>query len=210
MPPIHCCHFLWQWWTPVLMKIPTHQIGAIVLAAGFGRRFGTTKQLATLPSGKTVLEQTLMNLSSATSNILLVTRAEISTNIEHLDINSCVFENAQQGMGASLAFGMSRIPDWEAVMICLGDMPFISAASYKKLLAAAETDRIIVPTLSSQIANPCIFGKHFYSELKQLQGDSGGRNIIKRHPSSVIAVPMTDHGLLRDVDTPADLIAPQA
>jgi molybdenum cofactor cytidylyltransferase len=189
------------------MKVPSHQIGAMVLAAGFSRRFGTSKQLARLPNGKTVLEQTLLNLSSVTSNILLVTRAEISPTTEHLGIKSCVCDNADQGMGASLAYGMTQIPDWEAVMICLGDMPFMSGDSYQKLLAAADADRIIVPTLGSQTANPCVFGQRFYSELKLLQGDSGGRSIIKRHPDSVIALPMTDQGLLQDIDTPADLAA---
>jgi molybdenum cofactor cytidylyltransferase len=116
-----------------------------------------------------------------------------------------VFDNAEDGMGASLAYAMEQIPDWDAVMVCLGDMPFISTASYTALLAAADTDTIVVPIVDSKAANPCVFGRRFFGELKQLQGDKGGRSIINRHPDSVRNLAMTDPGLLRDIDTPADL-----
>jgi molybdenum cofactor cytidylyltransferase len=187
------------------MTNPSHQTGAIVLAAGFGRRFGDTKQLARLPNGNTILEQTLLNLCSTTSAIVLVTRAEIKPRFDHFTLPICVFDDADQGMGASLAFAMTQIPDWDAVMVCLGDMPFISPASYIALMAAAESDSIIVPIVDSQAANPCVFGRRFFAELKQLQGDKGGRRIVNRHPEAVIELAMTDSGLLRDIDTPADL-----
>ncbi|MFT4863151.1 MAG: molybdenum cofactor cytidylyltransferase [Pseudohongiellaceae bacterium] len=183
----------------------TQQAGAIVLAAGFGRRFGKTKQLARLSNGNTVIEQTLLNLLSVTSNILVVTRAEIRPTLEHLKLPLCIFDNADQGMGASLAFAMSQIPNWNAAMICLGDMPFISAASYSALLGAADETHIIVPTIDSHIANPCVFGRRFFDELKKLQGDKGGRSVIDRHPDALVRLQMTDLGLLQDIDTPADL-----
>ncbi len=186
------------------------QTGAIVLAAGFGRRFGDTKQFARLSNGKTVLEQTLLNLLKATDNILVVTRAEIRPALEHLKLPICVFDNADQGMGASLAFALTQIPNWGAAMICLGDMPFIDAASYSALLDAADETRIIVPTVDSNIANPCVFGKRFFDELKQLQGDKGGRSVINRHPDALVRLQLTDPGLLQDIDTPADLTNLQA
>lgn len=192
------------------MTQTSRHFGAVVLAAGFGRRFGTTKQLARLNNGLSVLEQTLVNLSSATSNILLIIRAEIKPTVEHLKIPSCVFELADEGMGASLAFAMSQIPDWDGVMVCLGDMPFIQATSYKALLEAARNDRIIVPIVADHMANPCVFGNHFFDELKQLQGDKGGRSIIKKHPESIVKLSMTDQGLIQDIDTPADLACLQS
>ena len=183
------------------------QVGAIVLAAGFSRRFGNTKQLAPLGNGHTVLEQTLLNLNGATDKLLVVTRADIRPKIENLKLPICVFDHVDLGMGASLAYAMTQIPDWDAVMICLGDMPFIPSSCYRALLDAADEQRIIVPVIDSKFANPCVFGKRFFRELKQLEGDKGGRSVINRHPDAVTQIKMTDPSLLQDIDTPADLAA---
>jgi molybdenum cofactor cytidylyltransferase len=45
----------------------------------------------------------------------------------------------------------------------------------------------------------------FYAELSALSGDEGARPILARHGVSLIAT--EDPGVLRDVDTPADLSA---
>ncbi len=188
------------------MTLKSQRPGVIVLAAGFGRRFGATKQLAKLANGLTVIEQTLQNIQAATSNIIVVTRIEIAPSILATGLDCCIFEDADKGMGASLAFGMSKLPDWDSVMVCLADMPFISTASYQTLLNAARIDRIIVPVVNNTVANPCVFGNRFFDSLSRLEGDKGGRGIINRNPEAVIQLAMDDAGLLQDIDTEDDLL----
>jgi molybdenum cofactor cytidylyltransferase len=59
-----------------------------------------------------------------------------------------------------------------------------------------------------QRGHPVLFGRRFWPELMQLQGENGAKGLIATHAQQVIAVTLTDSGILRDVDKPADLSHP--
>jgi molybdenum cofactor cytidylyltransferase len=50
-----------------------------------------------------------------------------------------------------------------------------------------------------------LFGARYFSALRMLEGDTGAREILKQHAALVREVPVTDSGVLLDVDTPQDL-----
>lgn len=185
------------------------KIGAIVLAAGFSRRFGSLKLASKLDADITVLEQTLNTIRSAIPHLIVVSRPEITSTLSATPHEIIHFEHADRGMGASLAFGIRNIRDWDAAMICLADMPAVQTQSYELLAAHAHPDRIVVPELQGRRANPVVFGSTFFEELAKLDGDCGGREIIERHKECVKVVQLSDKGLLQDIDTPSDLAALQ-
>lgn len=185
--------------------------GALLLAAGFSRRFGGSKLHHPLPDGPSILQQTLLRLQAATPNIILVTRrALLDAGMlgdmrlsDGIRIELC--PDADQGMGHSLAFGARRLPDWDGCLVALADMPFITTDTYRQLLAALRSRRIVLPRYQGQYGNPAGFGSVFFAELSRCHGDSGARAVVQAHRDCLHAVDVDDPAIHRDIDTPADL-----
>lgn len=179
--------------------------GALVLAAGFSNRFGSIKLCAPLQSGKTVFAQTLENLQQALDEVVVVTRPKlVESLIQHCD-SLQVFDQAERGMGATLAYGIALVQDWDSCLVCLADMPFIQPGTYRSLAAALHPERIVIPRYQGRPGNPVGFGRQFYGELAALTGDSGGRSVVQAHADAVLRLDVTDAAILDDIDTPADL-----
>jgi molybdenum cofactor cytidylyltransferase len=197
--------------TSTELQTSSLRTGAVVLAAGFSRRFGSTKLRAPLSNGHTVFEQTLSRLAAATSNIIVVTRDgldDIQHSIVGLHGNTVqivVCAEASQGMGHTLACGIEQINDWDACLICLGDMPFIKTSTYAQLLAALTQDTIVVPTYEGKNGHPVGFGQNFFQPMRELNGDTGAKRVVEAHSEKVTYLPLEDPAILQDIDTPEDL-----
>lgn len=178
---------------------------ALVLAAGFSNRFGSVKLCASLNNGSTVFAQTLDNIRQAIPEVIVVTRPELAEDLIQYCDSLQIFDHAEKGMGATLAYGVSLIQDRESCLICLADMPFISPDSYRAVAGALRSDNIVLPFHAGQAANPVGFGKQFFPELMALTGDSGGRPVVQGHPDAVQRIEIEDAGLLADIDTPEEL-----
>ncbi|MDX1490400.1 MAG: nucleotidyltransferase family protein [Pseudohongiellaceae bacterium] len=185
--------------------------GALILAAGFSRRFGGIKLHAKLSNGLTVFEQTLTNISAATDHILVVTRADLADSITRAvhsraplaQITVC--PDSDKGMGNTLAHGVQQIEDWRACMICLGDMPFVNTDTYRQLLIYSNPHTIAVPRYEQKIGNPISFGHDFFEQISLLQGDAGARRLLQQYPDAVHYVDVNDKAILQDIDTPEDI-----
>ncbi|MGB4247506.1 MAG: nucleotidyltransferase family protein [Pseudohongiellaceae bacterium] len=190
------------------MNKATGTVGALILAAGFSRRFGDVKLRARLHNGNTVLAQTLARIAAATPNTLVVTRSDLVDVVEaaeNLGMTAVTCPDAHLGMGHTLAFGMQRIPDWDACLICLGDMPFIRTDTYEELLAALHSDAITLPQHEGRTGNPAGFGRRFFPALRLVQGDNGGREVLQANPEHIRKVAVNDPAIFQDIDTPEDL-----
>ncbi len=186
-------------------------VGALLLAAGFSRRFGDSKLQTKLASGQTVFAQTLARIATATPNIMVVTRDQLSQVRQDIslqtncNITTLLCPDSDKGMGHTLAYGMSHIPAWDACLVCLGDMPFITTQTYEKLLSALRSNGIVQPVFNDQIGNPIGFGSRFYTALQRVTGDTGGRAVVKANRDHIIRIAIDDPAILQDIDTPADL-----
>ncbi|MEQ8409711.1 MAG: nucleotidyltransferase family protein [Gammaproteobacteria bacterium] len=183
----------------------SHKVGALLLAAGFSRRFGGSKLTTELANGRTVFAQTLVNLQAAIPDIVVVTRPDLVEGLIMDCASLQVFDGADQGMGATLAYGVGLMQDKNACLICLADMPFIQPQTYSQLAAHCTPDNIILPVHDGHVGNPCGFGQQFFTELMQLDGDTGGKSVIKQHPKAVQHINVADAAILQDIDTPEDL-----
>ncbi|MEX2469033.1 MAG: nucleotidyltransferase family protein [Pseudohongiellaceae bacterium] len=186
------------------------RVGALVLAAGFSNRFGSLKLAAHLNSGTTVFAQTLARLAAAVPEQIVVSRPELAEILAPETDTLYLFDQAERGMGATLAYGVSLIEDWDACLVCLADMPFITTATYRRIAAAADSDSIVLPTYEKKVGNPVAFGRRFFPELTALGGDTGGRPVLQRHPGAVRRLAVADAAILHDIDTPEDLARLQA
>jgi molybdenum cofactor cytidylyltransferase len=186
----------------------TLKIGAVVLAAGFSNRFGSIKICANLASGQTVLRQTLTNIQPAVSELLVVTRPDVYPLIADSAADIQVFEDAEKGMGATLAHAIRLVQargDWDGCLVCLADMPFIRPETYQILVQALRPENIVVPFFAGRPGNPTGFGSHFYEQLTGLTGDRGGRLVVRQNPQAATRLEVDDPAILLDIDTPDDL-----
>lgn len=185
----------------------TKPVGAIVLAAGFSTRFGSSKLLAAMNDGRTVFQQTIERIEEAFSTRLVITRPELLDQLQVLapDTRVLGFQDARRGMGATLAFAMQQTEGWDGCVVCLGDMPFVTSSTYRLLAEQLALSSIVIPTLGSKAGNPVAFSHLYFDELAELDGDSGGRRIIHRHEDAVLRLPVDDPGILQDIDTEAEL-----
>ena len=53
-------------------------------------------------------------------------------------------------------------------------------------------------------SNPCLFPAAYFPELAALEGDRGGKRVIRAHPEAVLTVPLPEKELF-DTDTKEDL-----
>ena len=185
----------------------TKPVGAIVLAAGFSSRFGSSKLLAGLSGGKRVFQQTVERIAEAFPERFVITRPEMVAALQELAQGTSIlsFEHADQGMGATLAFAAQQIGDWDGCVVCLGDMPFIETSTYRRIAELVTAGSIVTPTFDSKMGNPVAFGKNLYTDLEALTGDSGGRKLTSMYPQAVRELQVSDPGILNDIDTPEEL-----
>jgi molybdenum cofactor cytidylyltransferase len=182
-------------------------ISAILLAAGESNRMGQPKQL--MPFDQiTIVERTIDNLlNSAVSETILVLGykdEEIRKTIAGKPIKIAINPDYQQGMSTSIIAGLKQVDKKaRAVIIALGDQPFVNSQTITSLVEAfiANNRGILIPVYQGRRGNPIIFAIKYKSELLNLKGDVGGREIIKRHPDDVLEVAVNCEGVLLDIDT---------
>lgn len=196
------------------MNRPTpSSCGAILLAAGFSRRFGSIKLNATLPDGSSIFAKSFDNLSQSIEEIIVVGRSDLYNagtyhTMENRDTSKTLIlcEDAEHGMGHSLRAGINAIPDhWHACMICLADMPYIKPDTYKQISERSDQFHIVIPSHDHQRGHPVSFGRQYFDALAGSDGDTGGRKVIQTHPNAVLELTVDDKGILLDIDRPEDL-----
>jgi molybdenum cofactor cytidylyltransferase len=192
-------------------------IGAIILAAGSSRRFGDDKRRTTLPSGQLLVEESIHKAASVIDEVMVVLRfgdkdfaQELQQRINNDDVTYYCAPDSAKGMGHSLANAMTQIKDWDAVMVFLGDMPFVQAETIESLLAEYEFRKdkvapIVMPVLKGAKGHPVLFAKKYFEEIASIEGDAGAKVVIDAHRECVFEIEVEDPGVIRDIDTPEDL-----
>jgi len=110
--------------------------------------------------------------------------------------------------------GVGHVPaSAGAALLCLGDMPLVTAGLVNRLIAArAEAGGrygFYAPFRDGRRGNPVLVERRFFAEINAVQGDEGARGLLKRHPDALcrVTVPDGDDGPFVDIDTPADFSA---
>lgn len=188
-------------------------IGALVLAAGKSSRMGAANKLTAEVDGAAMVARVVdAALKSGAKPVIVVTGHqdnEVRAALKGRDVQFVHNPDYAEGLSTSLRTGAKALPDGlDAVVVCLGDMPDITARHIGRLAAAFDPDEgrtICVPTFSGKRGNPVLWGAAFFAELQTLKGDTGAKHLIGEHADAVCEVPMPDDASLRDIDTPEDL-----
>ncbi|MGE8046234.1 nucleotidyltransferase family protein [Pseudomonas monteilii] len=183
----------------------------LVLAAGFGRRFGTDKRRARLNDTQTLLAATLVRAGAVFEALWVVLREDDDAQVLGIPEGVSIIRSphADRGMGASLAAGIEHlleVSSADSAAILLGDMPWIAETTLRTLSAQAGSSRIVLPWHTGERGQPVIFGRQFWPALATLHGDQGGKAVIAEHRQACLHVQVEDTGIVRDVDVAADLV----
>ena len=194
------------------------RIAAVILGAGRSTRMGGPNKLLAEIGGRPLVRIAVEQaLASRARPVVVVTghqRDKVEAALEGLDVQRVHNPNFAEGLSTSVKAGLVAVPDdVDGAIVCLGDMPQVSAPLIDKLIAAFDPERgalVVVPTIDGKRGNPVVWARRFFPELMALDGDIGARHLIGRYPEAVSEVPLTDTAALVDVDTPEALVRVKA
>jgi molybdenum cofactor cytidylyltransferase len=192
-------------------------VAAIILAAGRSTRMGGPNKLLAELGGKTLVRiVTEQALASKAKGVIVVTghqAEQVEKALQGLKVKFVRNPDFAAGLASSVKAGVAAVPDHaDGAVICLGDMPLISADLIDRLIEAFAPDSgnlIAVPVSDGRRGNPVLWSRRFFNELMTLDGDIGARHLIARHSEAVAEVPVEGHGAFLDIDTPQALAAAQ-
>ncbi|MBM3521188.1 MAG: hypothetical protein FJX63_10570 [Alphaproteobacteria bacterium] len=192
--------------------IEAPRIAAVVLAAGQSRRMGANKLVADLGGVPLVRRTVAAALSWPVERVIVVTGHEaqkVRQALEGLDVDFVDNPDHARGLSTSLRRGIAALPGrCDGVLIALGDMPLVEAATVKRLIAAfnpAEQRTICVPVWKGQRGNPVLWGRSHFAALTALDGDTGARGLMAANPEEVVEIEAQGEGVALDADTPEAL-----
>ena len=180
---------------------------AVLLAAGASRRFGSDKRLHRL-DGTPMVVRTAERYVETFGKLFVVLREDdeaIARLVEPLQpdiVIAVIAQDAAQGMGRSLAAGIAAASDHPFAFVALADMPFVQPSTLLQLLELAAPECIVRPLHRGTPGHPVGFAADYFEALKQLEGDQGAREVIRRHARSLVQLWTDDPGVVRDVDRP--------
>ena len=199
--------------SPAMAAPRAPSIAAIVLSAGQSRRMGArNKLLAEVDGTPMVVRAVDAALASQAGPVIVVTgheRDEVGAALAGRDVSFAHNPAFAEGISTSLKTGLDAVPDTaDGAVICLGDMPLISAGLLDRLIAAynpVEGRAIVVPTRAGKRGNPVLWDRRFFAEMHQVAGDVGARHLIGDYAELVAEVETEDAAVLTDIDTPEAL-----
>lgn len=193
----------------------------IYLAAGNSRRFlingKQTNKLLQPVAGKPMYQYGLEQLKFVhahieESDIYVVTQyPEIYDACrEDPDLTPIYSQESRKGISHSIrkALETAEADGENACYVFLAaDQPFVRAATIEKFIRGfLGSGKKLGTVMCGNIpGNPTIFCRDYAEELKSLEGDQGGRKILKKYPDDVFEFQVDVQKEQQDVDTLSDL-----
>jgi len=181
------------------------KLGCVLMASGFGKRFGGNKLLA-IVKGKSLIRRTMEVLPPS-----LFERAAVVSQYEEILIQVIKAKylpipnpRAAEGISASLRLGLAAMEDMDGVLFAVCDQPWLTKKRVQRLIRAfrEHPDRIVALSYEGKRGNPVIFPSSLFPELNLLRGDDGGRTVISWNPGRLLTVEAASARELADVDYP--------
>lgn len=183
-------------------------IDIIIMASGSSRRFGSNKLLYPI-NGKPMFSYAIDNaikLKEAVeeiNHIYVVSRFEqIKGYCKNIPYISYIQNDSyNEGITASIHLGIEAAEPNNALMFMVCDQPYMGIESLIKFTQLYKNNNSIICMADSkgELGNPCIFAPLYRKELMRLDGDKGGKSVIKKHPEAVIRY-IADDDELKDLD----------
>ena len=184
-------------------------IPVVVLAGGSASRFGS-KLLADLDGLPLVMHTPLRLQKAGGFDVTVVTRhEEVKQLCEDAGI-TCVFsELCREGLSGSVRAAAQYLTDTDcrAAVFCGGDQPFLTAEMLRDFYESWQRSGkgLASCRAEGQVTNPVIFSARYFEELTVLNGDTGGRAVLRAHEEDCCFYDLPDPFAAADIDLPEQL-----
>jgi CTP:molybdopterin cytidylyltransferase MocA len=189
-------------------------LGAVVLAAGAGTRLGGVAK-ALLRAGDDTYLARIVRVARAVGvrEIVVVVGPPFGDAVRAaVPGDAIVVDNPapERGMASSVALGFAAIAQTEvdAAWLWPVDHPLVEIETLQQLAGALDGHTVARPRFAGRGGHPPLVGRALFAALAACTDAPGGaRDVLAR--ADVVAVAVDDAGVVRDVDTPADLAEAQ-
>lgn len=184
-------------------------IVGILLAAGASSRMGEIKPLLQY-RGKSFLAACCTYLLDGGVDSVVVVLGDQAEAIQPavpLDSRIRLAWNPTHAKGqlSSLQVGLGLLPpETIAAVVTLVDHPAITGNTVGALLQAfwKSGKPIVIPTFGGHRGHPVLFARAVFGELLGAPPEQGAKAVVRQDPGRVALVPVSDEGILLDIDTP--------
>jgi molybdenum cofactor cytidylyltransferase len=192
---------------------PRLRIGAVLLAAGEGRRMGGVVKPLIRLQGVPLISRQLVALSGAGIDEVVVVTGHARDAIEE-QVRSFVVTLAHNdahaaGQQGSVRVGLAALSGaFDAVIVMPADQPLIGAGDLTELIGAFKkrpAGHVVVPVVDGQRGNPIIFDEVALARIVASDTNLGCRHLIERHPELVHAYETANARFVTDLDTVEDV-----
>jgi len=188
-------------------------IGAVLLAAGEGRRMGgVAKSLITL-QGVPLISRQLVALSGAgVDEVVVVTGyagREVEQQIQSFPVTVVHNPLHEQGQQGSVRSGLEALSgSFDAVFVMPCDQPLVAADDLVELISAFKkrpAGHVVVPVVNGQRGNPILLDELALAEILASDTNLACRHLTDNNPEFVHAYESDNTHFTIDLDTPRDL-----
>ncbi|WP_101845154.1 NTP transferase domain-containing protein [Halobacillus sp. Marseille-P3879] len=195
----------------IIDNLKKREVWGIILAAGLSSRMDAPKML--LPfRGKTLVRSVVEQaINSSLDEVVVVVNPEVAGMVNEARIPGVrkviLNSRAKRGLSTSVQAGLTALPEHaEAALFLLGDQPYITEREINKVIERYKKTRnssIYQSTSFGVRGHPVLFHRELFNELFSVNGDEGGRSVIKKYNQQVELVEMSTNHLF-DIDTKGD------
>lgn len=135
--------------------------------------------------------------------VVLSQDPRLQAALDGLPVELAVNPNPEAGLSSSIRVGLEPLHAAAAALIAAADQPFLDPVQVRRLASEFGPGRIVVSRYGERSGNPQVYDQCFFSELREITGDRGGRSVAERHPEAVIEC-VFETAAGEDIDTPED------
>ena len=173
------------------------------MAAGKSRRFGAENKLLASFNGRPLCVHAATEMSDAglSKCVSVVRDAAVAALLPWFELVHCSGNQSD-----SLKAGVLTAIDLDAdqIVVCLADMPFVTAQMIVNLLALAKIHPTCASRWGDRKSPPAVIPRAQFDNLLKLEGDSGALSLVKRLPESAFL--RLEKNDTIDLDTMADFL----
>lgn len=181
--------------------------GCLLMAAGNASRFNANKLMADF-RGKPLIRYAMEAIAQyGFDQIVVVTQyPQIEAMAGEFGFDCIRNEYPEWGASYTIRLGTQALQDCDGVLYMVSDQPQLTAESVRHIVETWKQtpDCVIAPASGERTGNPCIFPQKLFAALMALEGDVGGKKVIRQHPELLRTVQIEAEQLF-DCDTPEAL-----
>ena len=189
------------------------RIGAVLLAAGEGKRMGGVAKSLIRLQGVPLISRQLIALSGAgVDEVVVVTghqRDAVEAQVQSFPVSLAHNADYSLGQQSSVRVGLAALRGhFDSGFIMLADQPLIGAADLTELIAAFKkrpAGHLLVPVIDGQRGNPILLDDIAKADILASGVNLGCRHLIESQPELVQVHASSNHRFVTDLDTLEDL-----